>query len=214
MRTELLLVRHGETDFNRKYIVQGQGIDSELNEEGLQQASRLRDRLASETIDAIYCSRLKRAHKTASVVAQSHPQLKVEIEPGLEEMSFGDMEGRAMEGETRSFFEKLWEAWERSEFEKSLPNGESVLDVENRGVAAVTRIANRHPGQRVLIVTHGRFLRIVLSSVLPDMSLERMHEIEHANTGINQLDFEEGSFRATLLNCTDHLDSVENRVYV
>jgi len=144
--TTLLLVRHGETDWNAEGRVQGH-TDRPLNDFGRRQAKELADRLAGEGADAIYTSDLVRAKETADIVAE-RLGLTVVVDPGLREKDWGTWEG--LTGDERIHVE----------FE-----GESVEDHRDRVMAAVRRIVARHPDQRVVVVTHGGSLRRIQTAV-------------------------------------------------
>jgi broad specificity phosphatase PhoE len=140
--TTLLLVRHGETDWNAAGRLQGQ-TDRPLNEYGRRQAHELAAQLDGDGIAAIYSSDLVRARDTAEIVA-SRLGLPVDIDAGLREKDWGTWEG--LTGAER----------DRVEFV-----GESTEAHAERVLRALRRIAERHPGERVLVVTHGGSMRRV-----------------------------------------------------
>jgi 2,3-bisphosphoglycerate-dependent phosphoglycerate mutase len=138
--TTLLLARHGETDWNRELRIQGSS-DLELNELGRRQAQQLAQELTDVDLDAIYASDLSRAQATAAAVAATHG-LDVQLDARLRERSFGSWEGL-----TREDIAELPPG--------SRHDGESDEDVRERMLAAVREIAAAHPGEHVLIVSHG-----------------------------------------------------------
>jgi 2,3-bisphosphoglycerate-dependent phosphoglycerate mutase len=138
--TTLLLARHGETDWNRELRIQGSS-DIELNELGRRQAQFLAQELTDVDLDAIYSSDLTRARATAAAVAATH-DLEVNLDSRLRERSFGSWEGLTRE--------------DISTFPTgSRHDGESDDEVRGRVLAAVEEIAANHPGEQVLIVSHG-----------------------------------------------------------
>ena len=138
--TEILLARHGETDWNRELRIQGSS-DIGLNELGRRQAQFLAQELTDVELEAIYSSDLSRAQATAAAVAATHG-LEVSLDPRLRERSFGSWEGLTRE--------------DISTFPPgSRHDGESDDEVRVRVLAAVEEIAANHPGQQVLIVSHG-----------------------------------------------------------
>jgi 2,3-bisphosphoglycerate-dependent phosphoglycerate mutase len=138
--TTLLLARHGETDWNRELRIQGSS-DIELNELGRQQAQFLAQELTDVELDAIYSSDLSRAQATAAAVAATHG-LDVNLDSRLRERSFGSWEGLTRE--------------DIAEFpEGSRHDGESDEEVRERMLEAVQAIADTHPGEQVLVVSHG-----------------------------------------------------------
>jgi broad specificity phosphatase PhoE len=157
--TTILLVRHGETDWNAERRVQGH-TDRPLNEAGIAQARALAEQLAAEAIDAIYSSDLARAQETAEVVGAVRG-LPVETLPELRERDFGTWEGLTDE----EIFERFPEA-------RSGPWGdaESRDELGARILGACKRIASQHPGGSVLVVTHGGPVRAMLAHCSADGS--------------------------------------------
>ena len=141
--TTLLLVRHGETDWNAARRWQGHA-DVPLNARGLEQARTLAEQLMAEPVDAIYASDLSRARDTAAVVGE-RLGVSVVVDADLREIDVGPIEGLTAE-EARGF-----DGWQ----------GEPREAHAVRVLRAVHRIAARHPGERVLVVTHGGSLRRV-----------------------------------------------------
>ena len=140
--TELLLVRHGETDWNAEGRLQGH-TDRPLNEYGRRQARRLADELAGEELAAIYSSDLLRARETAEILGE-RLGLPVVLEPELREKNWGN-----------------WEGLTPAERDGVAFAGESTEEHAARTLRALRRIAARHPDGRVLVVTHGGSLRRV-----------------------------------------------------
>lgn len=139
--TTLLLVRHGETDWNAERRWQGHA-DVHLNARGLAQAHALAERLASERIDAIYTSDLSRARETADVLGARF-RVPVVPNPGLREIDVGSLEGMIdNQGD---------QPWD----------GEAHEAHAERVLRAIHRIAALHPGGRILVVTHGGSMRRV-----------------------------------------------------
>ena len=204
--TTLYLVRHGETDYNRRRIVQGRGIDSVLNETGRAQADAVARRLADVAFDVIYTSPLRRAAETAETIARRHAAVPLHGLADLEEMAWGIYEGKPFSPEIVTALEAIRARWHNGEFDYQIPAGESIHQVQQRGRRAISYMLTRHAGETVLVVTHGRYLRVLLATLLEDYGLERMEEIPHANTGVNRLTYRNGRFEVALLNCTAHLD--------
>lgn len=205
MTTTLYFVRHGETDHNLKRIVQGRGVDAVLNATGRAQAEALARRLAEVSFDAIYTSTQRRARQTTEAVARAHPGVPLILSEQLEEMDWGVFEGRASSPELEAVFAENYARWAQGIFDVPVEGGESILDVQRRALAAVEAMLDRHAGETLLVVSHGRLLRVLLASVLDGYGLERMHAIKHANTSVNRLLWCDGRFEANLLNCTAHL---------
>ena len=145
--TTLLLVRHGETDWNADGRLQGQ-TDRPLSDFGRRQARELADELAEEEFQAIYASDLARARETAEIVGE-RLGLAVQLDPDLREKDWGTWEGlTAVERDRVEFV------------------GESTEAHQKRILRALTRISERHPGGRVLVVTHGGSMRRVQTAAM------------------------------------------------
>jgi broad specificity phosphatase PhoE len=146
--TTLLLVRHGETDWNAEGRLQGH-TDRPLSDYGRRQAQRLAEELDSEELAAIYSSDLARAHETAAIVGE-RLDLPVELDPDLREKDWGTWEGlTAVERDRVEFV------------------GESTEAHQDRILRALHRISERHPGDaRVLVVTHGGSMRRVQTAAM------------------------------------------------
>jgi broad specificity phosphatase PhoE len=168
--TTLLLVRHGETDWNAEGRLQGH-TDRPLTPFGREQAKKLAERLEGDGIAAVYASDLSRARETAEIVGE-RLGLTVVIDPDLREMNWGSWEG--LTGPER----------DRVEFV-----GETTEEHADRTLRAVRRIAEGHPGERVLVVTHGGSVRRLQTAVY-GMALPVMD-----NCAVWELAHEEGNFR-------------------
>ena len=144
--TVLLLVRHGETDWNAEGRLQGH-TDTPLNDYGRRQAASLAEQLAGDGIAAIYASDLSRARETAEIVG-GRIGLPVSVEPDLREKNWGS-----------------WEGLTPAERESIEYVGESTEEHRERTLRALRAIAERHPEERVLVVTHGGSVRRVQAAV-------------------------------------------------
>jgi probable phosphoglycerate mutase len=152
--TTILLARHGETDWNSERRWQGHA-DRALNEVGREQARELAETLTDRAIDVVYSSDLLRAHETALIVGE-RLGLPVEVDAGLREVDVGDWSGR-VHSEIEGLDPDGYRRWR--EGGKGWAGGESYEEMGERVVAAVLRLAARHPGETLLIVTHGGSIR-------------------------------------------------------
>ena len=200
--TELLVIRHGETDWNRQHRFQGQ-IDVPLNDIGLAQAGRLGRRLADEPIDVLISSDLQRARSTADAVAQTRA-LQPLIDPLWREQGFGVLEGLDV-GTIRTRHADLWSAWTRHECDYTLPGGgESNTDFHARVMRAMDTVLARHAGRRVVVVTHGGVLDMLwrTAHALP---LHGARVCDIPNTGINRLRWVDGGLQIVRWADAEHL---------
>ncbi len=150
---KLILVRHGESEWNRELRIQGQS-NSELTAHGILQAKTVADALADEPVHAIYSSDLTRAVATARIIAVPHG-LEPILDPRLREMSFGNLEGRTWE-EIREWHPDVKAALQSGQPDFPMPGGgESRDDLVTRARAVTDDLAVRHPDHTILAVTHG-----------------------------------------------------------
>ncbi|MDT7834000.1 histidine phosphatase family protein [Aquabacterium sp. OR-4] len=186
--TELLVIRHGETDWNRQHRFQGQ-IDVPLNALGLAQAERLGQRLRDEPLDLIITSDLSRARSTAEAVARQHhgaAALQPLPEALWREQGFGVLEGLDL-GDIQARHPGLWTQWLRHEADYALPGGgESNVMFHARVMRALQALLAAHAGQRVAVVCHGGVLDMLWRTA-QGQSLGGPRRCEIPNTGINRL---------------------------
>lgn len=150
--TELIVVRHGETKWNLDERMQGHS-DSDLTPLGLRQAEAVAARLARENIDAIHASDLGRAMRTAEVVAKAIG-LAVVPDARLRERNMGVFQGLTVE-EMRRRFPAEYDRFVSRQPDYVIPDGESMRQCHERVIQGLQAIADRHPGRRVVVVTHG-----------------------------------------------------------
>ena len=163
MPTRILLVRHGGTIWSSDDRFAGSS-DIDLSDDGRAQAKALGKRLAAETIDAAYCSPMKRAIETATLALGARKLTPVRVD-GLKEIDHGPWEGqRHKDVETK--YAADYAAWDADPFMAPPPGGESGLSVLARALPALRRIVVDHPNQTVLVVSHKATNRLVLCSLL------------------------------------------------
>ncbi len=160
--THLILVRHGQTDWNVAGRWQGQA-DPPLNERGREQARGLPGRLDGQPLEAIYTSDLQRARDTAAAVAEAFG-LPLRVEKRLREINQGEWEGM-LGVDIAEQYPEAWEARRVDPLHARPPGGESVVEVAERVWAAIDDITRAHPAGPVLIVSHGLALATVLCRV-------------------------------------------------
>ena len=200
--TELIIIRHGETDWNRQHRFQGQ-IDVPLNAIGLAQAERLGRRLAEEPIDVLVCSDLQRARRTAEPLALPRG-LVPQIDPLWREQGFGVLEGLDVPT-IRSQHGPLWDRWVRHEADYALPQGgESNRAFHARVMQALQALLAAHAGRRVAVVTHGGVLDMLWRQA-QGLSLTGPRECDIPNTGINRLRWSGDTLQILRWAEADHL---------
>ncbi|WP_088287234.1 histidine phosphatase family protein [Ideonella sp. A 288] len=203
--TELIVIRHGETDWNRQHRFQGQ-IDVPLNAIGLQQAERLAERLVDEPIEVLVASDLQRAQATAAPLAQ-HRVPQVLVEPLWREQSFGVLEGLDVPT-IRSTHPDLWAQWTRHEADYALPGGaESNTAFYARIEQALAALLAAHAGRRVAVVTHGGVLDMLWRRV-QGQPLHGPRTCDIPNTGINRLRWHDGGLQIVQWADAAHLQGL------
>jgi broad specificity phosphatase PhoE len=197
----LILVRHGETEWNRVGICQG-FADIELNENGRKQIKELAKSLKDEAISAIYSSDLKRALDTARAIAEYH-NLPVKIEPDLREMNQGDFEGLTFV-EIRERYGHILRKWKENAENLRLPGGESLKEVQQRAWRAIERIYNMHKEETVVAVSHN-FTIITLLCKFMGLGLNEFLRFRLQAASKNIVFFKNGYFEIGCLNDVTHL---------
>lgn len=186
--TQLILLRHGETDWNRELRFQGH-VDVGLNAIGLEQAQRLARRLAGEPAQRIYASDLLRAQQTALPVAKELGLAPVN-DPGLREQSFGDVDGMRVD-EIQAQHPQAWEGWLRFHEDFCMPQGESTRQFHARVMDAVHRMVAAHPGETLVVVTHGGVLDMIYRTAR-SLGLNGPRQSDIPNAGLNRVRVHDG----------------------
>lgn len=199
---QLFIIRHGETDNNKKHIIQGRTLDASINEMGEMQARAISEALRDIEIQQLVASSLVRTHQSAAPLAKEKA-LEIEKYAELDEINFGELEGQVFT-EILDQIHDLNNEWKSGNVDHAPKAGESPRATYERAHAKVLEILENTSAENIVFMIHGRLTRILLSEWL-GMGLENMHLIEHENGAINHLTWNEGKFEAVELNKTDHL---------
>ncbi len=199
--TRVILVRHGQTEWNVQLKYQGHS-DVELTTQGVRQAELVAARLAKEPVDAIYSSDLGRALRTAEYIALPH-QLPVTPLNGLREYHFGEWEGL-----TFKQIAKQWPDLNANFFKNPdtvrVPGGETFGEVKARAEAVVRKLVDQHPEQTIMLVSHGGTIRTILCAAL-GLHLNRIWSIRQDNTAVNIVEYYQETAIVALVNDVHHL---------
>lgn len=203
MVTRLIFVRHAEAEGNVNRIFHG-WTDSDITEKGHVQAKLAAERLKDLKIDVLYSSSLKRTLKTAEYISRVK-NLPIIRTDKLKEINGGDWEDVSW-----SALQKKWpeayDSWENKPYAHQMPNGESMVEFQERLVKEINYIINNNKGKNICIVTHGTAIR-VLTCYFYHSSLEKINEINWVdNTSITVVDYENGSFKVIIEGDSSHLD--------
>ena len=200
--TEIIIIRHGETEWNKTGRFQGHS-DVPLSAEGRAQASALGKNLVVDHVDAIYASDLTRAMETAAPLAQRFG-LEVISDPLLRELNFGSWEGRNfndVNAENPDAMKTFYNDPERV----NIPDSEPFPEFQRRVAGRVREIVAQERGKRIVIVSHGASIRILFADIL-SMPIRSIWHVSQLNTAVNKIRFEDDGFAVvTLMNDTSHL---------
>jgi broad specificity phosphatase PhoE len=199
---KVYLIRHGQTDFNLKNIVQGSGVDTDLNELGRRQAAAFFEMYQHVPFDKIYTSALKRSQQSVKQFIDlgiPHDALV-----GLNEISWGTKEGHRVTPEEDAYYHYMLEQWRLGNTTLRIEGGESPEDVVKRMKPAVDYMMQHDDEQTILICMHGRAIRILLCHLF-NYPLQSMDMFEHQNLCLYLLDYNGSVFSLEKYNDTTHL---------
>jgi broad specificity phosphatase PhoE len=198
----LILVRHGETDWNQQLRMQGQS-DIELNELGRRQAEALALALKGESLEAIYTSPLKRAMETARTINRFH-QIAIEVDDRLKEIDMGGVDGLIPE-EVQVRYSSFWEQWVKGKLSSlRFPQGESFAELRERTWAAIEEINRRHSSGMVAVISHGLVIANIICRAL-ELGLSHFMKFSPLGAAISVLRFDKWGTALASFNDTCHL---------
>lgn len=203
--TMIYLVRHGETDWNRQRRIQG-STDIPLNDTGRAQAEATGSLLARRRWDGVYASPLSRAFETAEIIARRLGVDSPGVVPEVAERNYGDAEGL-----TGVEIDAL--------FTGEIPGRESRDDVAARALPAIVALAENHPGESIVVVSHGGVIRTILNTVAPDAHPEpirngSVHSFRHTDGSLDLVAFDDPIEVESLAYATEDIEqqnAVESR---
>ncbi len=208
----LILVRHGETDWNKEGRFQGQ-IDIPLNDHGRQQAAAAQTFLKDVPIDRAWSSSLSRPTETAEIILQAHPSVGLSQTDGLVEIGHGAWEGK-LESEIRADWSELLDTWKTAPETVQMPEGETIQDVWARSVRSWNEIASQLESQETaLVVAHDAVNKTILCDLL-GLTPGDIWMVKQGNGGVTVVDIPADSGQpavVTCLNLTSHFGSVIDR---
>ena len=205
MVTTILLIRHGQTEWNRVERFRGRA-DVPLDDTGMSQAEATGRRVVELCRPvALYSSPLSRAVSTAEAIG-GFTGLPVQSYPSLTDIDYGDWQGLTPD-EVRIRWPELIDLWFKKPQLAHIPGGESLEDLRIRAMNGVTELAIRHSGQTIVLVGHTVLNRIILLCVL-GLGNERFWRIQQEPCAINIFKFESGDYTLVSLNDTCHLSKL------
>lgn len=202
---KIYIIRHGQTEFNRLGIVQGSGIDSDLNTTGIEQAQAFYEFYKDEVFDKIYTSTLKRTHQSVNNFIEKG--IIWEQHEGLNEISWGNREGKLPGESDNRLFAEITEKWNTGITNLRFDEGESPEDVAQRQADFLEMMISKKEEKNILISMHGRALKILLAKLIAN-DLSKMDTFEHTNLCLYVLkyDYDSKTFELLKYNDTTHLN--------
>jgi len=201
----LYILRHGQTELNRLNIVQGSGVDSELNEMGYAQAKAFYEAHQHVDFDLVVTSKLRRTHQTVQGFLDKN--IPWEQTSDVNEISWGVHEGQHSTPEQTERYRKMIADWQSGNLDASIESGESARQLLDRIQRFVDWVKTR-PEKRILVATHGRAIRGLITC-LKGLPATAMEDMEHSNTGLYVAHLQpDGTWEFELENDTSHLNDL------
>jgi len=202
---KIILIRHGETDWNKQQIFRGR-MDVALNEVGFAQARAVQEALKDVQIDGLYSSPLSRAFETAKILRERRT-CEVEIEEGFIDINFGKWQGLSHQ-KVKEEYKDLYEMWITKPQMVTFPEGESLEQVCRRSGDALEKVIKKYLGGTLAIVSHRVLNKVLLCTIL-GLELSHFWYIKQDTCAINRFEYKDQKWYLTILNDTCHLKKVE-----
>jgi phosphoserine phosphatase len=203
---KIYLLRHGQTDYNLKGVVQGSGINAPLNATGLKQANAFFQKYQNVPFDKVFYTGLQRTRQSVQQFLELGIPHEAVVE--LNEICWGKYEGMPMTPEENRYYQEMLQRWSSGELDYAIEGGESPIMVAERLKIGIQKILTQE-GNHFLICMHGRSMRILLCLLL-NYNLKFMDLFLHQNLGLYVLNYDEtGIFQIEKYNNSDHLKVME-----
>jgi probable phosphoglycerate mutase len=197
----IYIVRHGETDFNKLGIVQGSGVDMELNSRGIEQAMAFYNCYKDIRFKHIYTSKLIRTQQ--SVLPFIEAGFRYSTHQELNEISWGIYEGKMQSEEERKQYWSVVNQWNDGNYYAKLELGESAIEMQTRQMPIINKL-KADPYDCVLVCMHGRAMKSLLCTML-SRPLSEMDNFQHSNLCLYIIELNEGKFNLIRENDISHL---------
>lgn len=195
---KLYIIRHAETEYNRKGIIQGSEVDSDINDVGDDQAESFYDYYKNVNFDKIYVSNLKRTFQTIKRFTENGVECEKLKE--FNEISWGINQGKS---DDLKDYAELIDTWLAGNLDNKFDEGESPNEMSVRLVKGFNKVLEDNH-DTVLLCIHGRALRILLSKII-DNDLTKMDKYIHSNTGLYIIEYRDGKYEILGSNLRDHI---------
>ncbi len=200
-KKSIYIIRHGQTDFNVRQVVQGRGVNSDLNETGIKQAKLFFEAHKEIKFDIVYTSSLKRTWQTVdSFISNKIPHL---VRSEIDEIDWGIFEGVEHHPDLQKTYYSIINEWRNGNLDIKIEGGESAQDLANRLLPFVDEIKESKQ-KTILVCTHGRTIRVLMCLLL-NKPIAAMDEFEHQNTSLYHLEFDGHYFELIKENDITHL---------
>ena len=198
---KIYFIRHGQTDYNKKMIIQGSGIDSDLNHTGRTQADQFYLAYQDIPFEVVLTSKLKRSIQTVQQFIDK--PLPHESFKEINEIGWGVHEGVGGDPKLRDTYKWLINEWSTGNLDARVPEGESAAELINRCNRFNDHLKTRTE-ETILVCTHGRTLRCLVT-LLKGETMDKMEVYKHQNTGLYLFNYEDNSFSVEVENDSEHL---------
>ena len=199
---KIYLIRHGQTDYNLQGIVQGSGVDTDLNDTGREQARLFFEKYKNIPFSKIYTSKLKRTIQ--SVQPYIDMGIPYESYSGLNEISWGNKDGKLTSFDKHNPYWEMVKEWREGHLDYKVEGGESPNEVWQRQKVVIDLITSKTEENPILICMHGRAMRILLAS-LTNKDLSLMDTFLHDNLCLYVINYDKQGFSIEIANNKDHL---------
>lgn len=197
----IYIMRHGQTDYNRKGVLQGRAIDASLNETGLRQARAFYEYYKNTGFQLVLSSSLKRSHE--SVLPFKEQGIPFKIDDRLTEFSWGENEGQLLSELVKDKYKKMLRSWYSGDLDARIPGGESGAELLSR-VASFAKDLKECKEDKILICTHGRTMKMLVVTLL-EKEVKEMENVPHANSALYQMTYDGSKFHLVKGNDRTHL---------
>jgi len=202
MQKQIYIIRHGQTDFNVKQVVQGRGVNSDLNQTGIEQAALFFKAHKEINFDVVYTSSLKRTWQTVDeFINKDIPHL---VRPEIDEIDWGIFEGVEHNPTLQKDYYNIIQSWADGQLDNKIEGGESAQDLADRLLPFINEI-KQASYQTILVCTHGRTLRVMMC-MLFDLPISKMDTFLHNNTCLYHLSLDGDKFHTVKENDLSHLN--------
>ncbi len=205
MKKEIYIIRHGQTDYNAKHIIQGSGVDSDLNEIGRSQGLAFYKKYKHVPFEVVLTSNLKRTHQTVQPFIELG--LPWEKHHHINEMNWGIHEGKKGTPAMREEYIRMVNAWQSGNYDYKITKAESARELADRLNIFVNHLKVRKE-ETMLVCSHGRSMRCMMA-LLNEKELYEMEQYNHSNTGLYKAIYDGSGFHFDLMDDVSHLELIK-----